>query len=461
MSSYRDFIRKKNRKAKPYGFEPGELNSNLKDWQSKIVEWAVRRGRAAIFADTGLGKTLMELSWAEQIVLKENKPVLILCPLGVRNQTEREALKFGIRVDVKVIDSQDGVINGINITNYDKLHNFDTDEFVGVVLGESSILKSMTGKTRTELIRRFGSHRYRLAETATPSPNDHMELGNHAEFLSVMQSVDMLNKYFYHDSGNTSQWLLMPHGEKHFWDWVASWGVCIGMPSDIGGSDDGYILPELKVIRHFVELDEVETPEGMLFAMAASSATSIFEEKRITARPRTSKAVDLVPGTKPCVVWCDTNNESELLKESLPDAVEIRGSDKTEWKEEMLDAFSCGEFNTLISKPSICGHGLNWQHADTMIFSGLTYSFEQYYQAVRRLWRFGQTRPVSVHVILAETDTALDQTISRKESDFLAMRAGMAEAMRSSTMAQFCGDKYKSKYQPENIMEIPTWLQTQ
>lgn len=458
MTGYHEFIESKRKKSQSFGFEPVSINHRLHDWQARIVEWAVRRGRSALFADTGLGKTLMELCWAENVVLKTNKPVLLLCPLGVRKQTVRESEKFGISVTCKVVNNQSECETGINVTNYDKLKHFDPSRFSGVVLGESSILKSMTGKTRSTLIEAFGGHRYRLAETATPSPNDHMELGNHSEFLSVMQSVDMLNRYFYHDSGNTSQWVLMPHGEKHFWSWVASWAVCIGMPSDIGGDDTGYILPEKRVHRHNVEIHNPEIPDGFLFSTHAMSATSVFEEKRATARERIEKATSLVPVDRPSIVWCDTNHESDLLKEMIPDAVEVRGSDKTEVKEARLEAFSAGEIKTLVSKPSICGHGLNWQHCRDMIFSGLTYSFEQYYQAVRRIWRFGQTNPVDIHIVLAETDTALSATIARKESDFQVMRTGMAEAMRESTMREFGVDKHKQVYVAKEKMELPSWM---
>lgn len=456
--NYAEFVKRKRIRVDDYGFTPKSLNSNLRDWQAKIVDWAVRRGRSALFADTGLGKTLMELAWAEQVVKAGHGPILILCPLGVRQQTVREAEKFGIGVDCKVVDSQADCINGINVTNYDKLQHFEPEKFCGVVLGESSILKSMTGKTRTKLTEAFGKHRFRLCETATPSPNDHMELGNHAEFLGVMAAVDMLNRFFYHDSGNTSQWRLMPHGHQHFWDWVASWAVCIGMPSDIGGDDTGYILPPLKVNRHVIEPKHLAAPAGMLFATAGVAATSIFDEKRQTAEDRIAKAVELVPQDDACIIWCDTNDESKRLADSLPDAVEVRGSDPTEKKEAALSGFSTGQFKTLISKPSICGHGLNWQHCRTMIFAGLTYSFESYYQAVRRCWRFGQTKPVDVHIVIASTDTALEQSISRKQSDFDTMRHGMAEAMRRSTMIEFGLDRRKQEYQPRKKVKVPQWL---
>lgn len=455
---YKSFIASKRLRAMRYGFNPTVVNPRLKDWQARIVDWAVRRGRAAIFADTGLGKTLMQLSWAENIVANHG-PVLLLCPLGVRHQTVAEAVKFGVTVECKVVESQDDLCSGINVTNYDKLHLFDPAFFAGIVLDESSVLKSMTGKIRGKLTAMFGQTQFKLACTATPSPNDNMELGNHAEFLGVMASSDMLNRFFYHDSGDTAKWVIRPHGRAAFWDWVASWAVCIGMPSDIGGSDDGYILLGLNVHRHFVSSDNLEVPSGMLFNTLGVSATTIHEEKRMTCESRVAKAVEIVSEfDEPCVIWCDTNQESEMLASMIPDARELTGSDSTADKERLLEQFASGEVLKLITKPKICGMGLNWQHCRKMVFAGLTYSFEQYYQAVRRVYRFGQQHAVDVHIVLAETDSAVNAAIARKESDFATMRSGMAEAMRNSTWQEFGLDSLKKQYLPEKEVELPAWL---
>jgi len=457
-NSYADFIASKRLRANQYGFRPEIVNSKLKDWQAIIVEWAVLRGRSAIFADTGLGKTLMQLCWSENVVRKHG-PVLLLCPLGVRHQTVAEANKFGIGVECKVVESASDVCSGINVTNYDKLHLFDGSRFEGIVLDESSILKSMTGKIRGKLTVMFGGTRFKLACTATPSPNDHMELGNHSEFLGVMDASDMLNRFFYHDSGETSKWVLRPHGVSAFWEWVASWAVCIGMPSDIKGSDDGYVLPQMRVHRHFVETEDLAVPTGMLFNTLGVSATTIHEEKRMTCESRVAKAAQLANSwDEPVIIWCDTNQESDMLAENVDGAVTLSGSDSIEKKERILSDFASGKLLKLITKPKICGMGLNWQHCSKMVFAGLTYSFEQYYQAVRRIYRFGQSSEVDIHIVLAETDSAINATIARKESDFAAMRSGMAAAMRSATWQEFGLDNQKKIYQPQKAFGVPEWI---
>jgi superfamily II DNA or RNA helicase len=458
---YEDFIARKKRRAELYGFEPTVVNINPFDWQNRIVTWMVRRGRAALFADTGLGKTLMQLLWCENVVANYG-PVLLCCPLGVRQQTLREAKKFGIGCDVRVVESQEDCGPGINITNYDRLDKFHAGYFAGVDLDESGVLKSMTGKIRNQLISMFASARFRLACTATPSPNDHMELGNHAEFLGVMDSSDMLNRFFYHDSGNTAKWVIRPHGKEDFWKWVASWAVCIGMPSDIGGDDTGYILPEMRMHRHFVSVDGAHAPEGMLFNTLGCSATTIHEEKRMTCDVRVKKAARLANSwDEPVIIWCDTNQESQALVDAIDGAVEIAGSHKTSYKEQVLEDFASGKINKLVTKPSICGMGLNWQHCRKMVFAGLTYSFESYYQAIRRIYRFGQTHEVDIHIVLAETDSAINSVIARKESDFAAMRSGMAEAMRSSTWEQFGLDNGKRAYFAGKPVSIPNFIGSQ
>lgn len=459
MMDYYDFIQRKRKRAERYGFTPTVMNPMMFDWQSRIVDWAVRRGRAALFADTGLGKSLMQLSWSENVAINSG-PVLLLCPLGVRQQTVNEAQKFGVGCEVKVVEQESDLCEGINVTNYDKLDHFDSSWFAGVCLDESSILKSMNGKTRQKLVDLFSTTQFRLACTATPSPNDHMELGNHAEFLGVMAASDMLNRYFYHDSGDTSKWVLRPHAVKDFWQWVASWAVCIGMPSDIGGSDEGYVLPPLNVVRHFVEVEDIsDAPAGMLFNTSGMSATTIHEEKRLTCGVRVKKAAELANSfDEPCVIWCDTNQESKELSESIYNSVEIKGSDSVAHKERALADFASGHIEKIITKPSICGMGLNWQHCSKMVFAGLTYSFEQYYQAIRRIYRFGQASQSDVHIVLAETDSAINQAIARKESDFAAMRSGMAQAMRDNTWQEFGLDSGKKRYEPLSDVSLPSFL---
>jgi superfamily II DNA or RNA helicase len=459
--SYAEFIARKRMQVATYGFDATVINPHLKDWQARIVKWAVKRGRAALFEGTGLGKTLQQLVWCENVV-KHAGPVLLICPLGVRLQTKEESAKFGIGCDVRLVQDQSECGPGVNITNYDRIEKFTANQFAGVCLDESAILKGLTSKTRKTLCEMFSNTNYRLACTATPSPNDHTELGNHAEFLGVMKSVDMQTRFFYHDSGDTASWILMPHAEKSFWEWVASWAVCIGMPSDIGGDDDGYVLPELNTYRHFVEIPELALTDGMLFNVGRTiSATNIHQEKRLSVEFRIEKALDVIrnePDRK-CVVWCDSNQEQDMLEDSLGElCVSIQGSDSAENKERMEREWRCGDVPVLLTKGSIFGAGMNWQHCSKMVFVGLTYSFEQYYQSIRRCWRFGQQNEVDVQLIIAETESAMQSAIARKESDFESMRSGMAEAMRSRTLEEFGLDNRRIEVVPTNTMTVPEWL---
>jgi superfamily II DNA or RNA helicase len=459
---YNRYIDSKRKRVEATGFEKRDSHPMLFEWQNRIVQWAVRRGRSALFADCGLGKTPMQLTWAMWVFQHTGKPVVIHCPVGVRQQTKREASKFSITEEclVEVVDDPSQVVDGINLINYEKLHKFEGIDFGGVVLDESQILKGLTSKTREMLTERYAGLRFKLACTATPAPNDHTELGNHAEFLGVCASVDMLNRYFYHDSGNTSEWVLMGHAKKEFWSWVAQWAVCISTPSDIGGNDDGYILPELKVIRHIVEAPLASNDPAFLFNISGISATSIHEEKRLTNEQRCRKAADIVKSVDgPCIVWCDTNYEADELQKQIPEAIEVRGSLSDKEKERLLFGFSNNEYRVLISKGSIAGVGMNWQHCNNMVFAGLGYSFETYYQSVRRCWRFGQQNPVNVHIVLAETEGAINSAISRKENDFAAMRCGMSEAMRECTLDQFGLREGKVEYKRHGAFPLPSFLQ--
>ena len=458
--NYEEFILKKRTQVRPHGFKikPDRLNDALFPWQKEITVWALHRGRSAIFAACGLGKTLIQLEWASWVYRKTKQPVIIHCPVGVRPQTEREAKKFGIKTPVKIVNSQAEVIDGINLVNYEKLHKFDPKTFAGVVLDESSILKGQDSKTRKAMLESYGQCNFRLACTATPAPNDHMELGFHAEFLGVCTATEMLNRFFVHDSGETQTWRLKKHAKKDFWRWVASWAVCLGMPSDIGGDDAGFDLPELVTHRHMVKVDRPK-PKGTFFHLDPISAISIHEERRISNQARCEKAAELVRSNDDFwIVWCDTNYEADLLRELIPEAVEVRGAEKDEVKEAKLRSFSEGETRVIISKPSIAGFGMNWQHCNQMIFAGLSYSFEKYYQAVRRCYRFGQEREVHSHIILADTETAVQQAVARKEADFEAMRDGMSEAMREGMLESFGKDMKKTEYKKEGTIQLPNWL---
>jgi hypothetical protein len=434
--TYSDFIASKRIDSKSYGFsvEESQLNPSLFDWQKRVVAWALQRGRAALFCDTGLGKTFQQLVFSEQVVKYTGGRVLIHAPVGVRQQTQREAEKFGINCEVAVCDEMSDVpATGIAIINYEKIHKFDTRHFVGVVLDESSILKSFTGKIKRSLCDQWGHADFRLACTATPSPNDHMELGNHAQFLDVMASNEMLSRWFYNDTMQAGGYKILPHGERDFWGWVASWAACVSMPSDIGGSDDGYVLPELVRDDHIVVPDDEEPEEGCLFFVGGGelTATTVHREKRKTTNKRAAKVAEIVNNEpqESWLVWCDTNYEANELLSVIEGAVDLRGSESVESKERKLSGFVNGDIRVLITKPTIAGFGLNFQHCARMAFIGLSYSYEQYYQAVRRCWRFGQTRPVHAHVVMAESELAILNTNARKQGQHAQMQSGMRNAI--------------------------------
>jgi len=395
----------------------------LFDFQRDIVNWALRRGRAAIFADCGMGKTPMQLEWAKHIPGE----VLILAPLAVSAQTVREGAKFGVPVAYARKDSQ--ITERITVTNYEMLDHFDIDRFAGVVLDESSILKAYDGKTRTAIIDGFAQTPFRLACTATPAPNDYMELGNHSQFLGVMSYTEMLSMFFVHDGGETQKWRLKGHAESEFWRWLCSWAVMIRKPSDLGYDDGDFKLPEM--VMHDVTV-RVDTPTtGMLFAIEAGTLQERIAARRDTVADRVAHCAAIAKSTdKPFLVWCNLNSESAALVKAIPGAVEVKGSDSVEKKEKDLLAFSAGEIRCLVTKPTIAGHGLNWQHCADMAFVGLSDSYEQFYQAVRRCWRFGQTQSVNVHVICAETEGAVVQNIKRKEREALIMAENMVAHMK-------------------------------
>lgn len=428
MTDYDTFISTKIRRKMPHGFVPLPIKAPLFDWQKYVVEWAVRQGRAALFEDCGLGKTLQQLEWARQVYSHTGKPVLILTPLAVARQTEREADRFGY--PASVAPSGDEVTQPIAITNYEKLEHFDPAQFAGVVLDESSILKNFTGKTRRALTDAFRETPYRLCCTATPSPNDYTEFGQHADFLGVCTPAQMLCTYFINDTFNTGDWRLKRHAEQDFWRWLASWAACVSKPSDIGFEDDGYVLPPLRMRTETVEVDITEDrPDDELFRVATLSATTMHKEMRLTAPARAAKVAELVNhSNEPWIVWCNTNSEADELVELIPDAVEVRGDDSPAAKEQGLGDFTEGRARVIITKPSIAGMGLNWQHCHNVAFVGLSYSFEDFYQALRRSYRFGQTKPVNAHIIQAATEGAIMQAVQVK----IQAHARMQEQMKAA-----------------------------
>ena len=429
MSDYEAFLVSKMRQIPAAGFDPGEdaINPDLFGFERALVRWACRRGRAGLFADTGLGKTIMQLEWARLVTEHECASALIFAPLAVAEQTVREGAAHGIPVryvrSQAEMDWERGPDDRIWITNYEMRDRFDMASFDAVVLDESSILKSQDGKTRTALIESCASVPYRLSCTATPSPNDFMELSNQSEFLGAMTRAEMLAMFFTHDGGDTSKWRLKNHGRMDFWRWMSSWAAVVRRPSDLGFDDDGYILPPLRMHEHIVRSDDMITDE--LFPRAAMTLTEQRQAQRASLTDRVAECAGRVNAeNERWIVWCHLNDESAALARSIEGAVEVRGSDALESKRDALDRFSCGEIRVLVTKPSIAGFGMNWQHCNRMAFVGLSHSFEQLYQAVRRCWRFGQKREVLVDIVASEGERGVLANLQRK--------AGQADRMFSS-----------------------------
>ena len=425
--SYQEFLARKRKAHIPTGFRPATLNPALKDFQRHIVTWALELGRAAVFADCGLGKTFMQLEWAHHVTEKTGKPVLILAPLAVSRQTIGEGDKFGYAVNLA--REQADVLAGINITNYEMLHKFDARAFSGVVLDESSILKSYSGATRNAIISSFGGTPYRLACTATPAPNDFMELGNHSEFLGVMERTGMLATFFNHDGGETSKWKLKGHAEKPFWRWMSSWAVMISTPSDLRYSDDGYVLPDLRRHYHPVHTD---AQDGYLFPVEAQSLSERREARSESLNQRLEKLAELTKKRGQWLVWGDLNSEADGAEKVVEGAVQVSGSDSPEHKEDSMLGFSAKKVRALVTKPKIGGWGMNWQNCHQMAFMALSDSYESTYQAERRCWRFGQTQPVDVHVLMTDRDQSVVRNVERKRKQAEAMTAAMVAAMKEA-----------------------------
>jgi DNA modification methylase len=430
MNTYEEFLSSKRKLFKSNGVEPRELHKSLFDFQKAIVRWALRKGSAAIFADCGLGKTRMQLEWGRQIASHSKKPVLILAPLAVAEQTIEEGKRIGVHVQhVTELNENSGWCSAVCITNYQKLHRIETRVFGGVVLDESSILKSFEGSTRNQLVDSFSETPYKLCCTATPAPNDHMELGNHAEFLGVMTRTEMLSTYFVHDGGETSKWRLKGHAEDDFWHWMCSWSVMIRKPSDIGFSDQGFDLPALNIKHFTVESDQKD--EENLFALPASSLNERRTARRESIGQRVNEVADICNNTdEQCLVWCNLNDESAACTEAIDGAVEVTGSDNDDHKAKTMLAFSHGKERVLVSKPAIAGFGMNFQSCHNVIFCGISDSYESFYQAVRRCYRFGQKHEVYVFVITSHLEQAVVENIERKQSESDKMAAAMIERMK-------------------------------
>lgn len=429
---YEDFIASKATRAESTGFEPRDMNGALFDWQKDVVSWACRKGKACLFEDCGMGKTLQSLEWARHVCDHTGGNVLIVAPLAVSSQTVREGEKFGISVN-RCADSAH-MVQGINITNYERLHLFEGVSLAGVVLDESSIIKSYSGKVRNQIIEMFADVPYKLACTATPSPNDYMELGNHAEFVGTMTRTEMLAMFFTHDGGNTSQWRIKGHAVDAFWDWVSTWAVTVTKPSDLGYDDDGFDLPELRIQKNVIA-SEHGVDDSRLFAVEALTLTDQRKARKETMRDKVDAiAREVNESDDQWLVWCDLNAESEELAEAIPDAVEVKGSDSDEHKESAMMGFADGTVRVLVTKPSIAGFGMNWQNCHKMAFCGLSHSYEQFYQAVRRCWRYGQNEPVDVQVVISDQETAIYDNVMRKSDASDIMQAEMTKrSMRVRT----------------------------
>ena len=466
MNDYDSFLSRKMAVAPSVGIQDvGDLPQAIKPFQKDLVRWALRRGRAAIFANTGLGKTLMQLSWANAIRRHSGGRILILTPLAVAQQTIEEATKFGIG-GVAYARDETAIQTDIAITNYDRIEKFDLTKFSGIVLDESSILKAHDSKTRMVLTQICQNIPYRLACTATPAPNDWVELGNHAEFLGVSTQKEMLSTYFVHDGsiragaeGGQDGWRLKRHAQDRFWQWVASWGAMVRHPRDLGYADAGYDLPPLNYHQITVSVD-YKPQAGMLFPMEARTMSERLAARRNSIADRVKAAVDIVATepSKPWLIWCNLNAESDAMRSALPNAVDVRGSDDPDLKAERLLGFAHGEIGILISKPSIAGFGMNFQCCSNMIFLGLNDSFEQVFQAVRRCWRFGQNQPVNVYMIASELEGAVVSNLSRKEVAYEAMGAAMAEHMQDFVRSEVLGSNTMRMRQFNQEMKMPEWL---
>jgi len=452
-AEYEAFLASKDDAVTPVGIEV-QPSSKLFPFQRDIVRWAMKRGRAAVFADCGMGKTAIQLDWASHVPGR----VLILAPLAVAEQTVREGAKFG--VEAVYLRADDGV-SRIVVTNYEMLEHFDPASFAGVVLDESSILKAYDGKTRSLIIAAFNRTPYRLACTATPAPNDFTELGNHSEFLGIRTRTEMLAEYFVHDGGSTTDWRLKGHAQSIFWRWVCSWACMIRKPSDLGYSDEGFTLPPLRFREHIIEIGHEDAwKEGMLFAPEVKTLADQRATRRMTLDQRIEAIARVANETAgPVLVWCELNAESEGVAAAIPGAVEVAGSDSNDVKADRLLGFAEGRYRVLVTKPSIAGFGMNWQHCATVVFAGSSHSYEQTYQAVRRCWRFGQKSPVDVHFIRTDTEGPIAQNMKRKEADAARMASEMVVFMAEIQRAEIAGTKRMlNDYRPSVRMEVPSWM---
>lgn len=470
MTDYQEFLGKKHLSVKETGFDvsPNDIHPMLFDWQNEIVRWACRIGKAALFEECGLGKTLQQIEWARLVVAHLHRigaktcKSLIVAPLAVAHQTIAEGVK--INVKVVYIRHQDEVTTAqdIYITNYDMLKEFDGSMWGAVILDESSILKAYTGATKRMILEMFEHTPFKLACTATPAPNDHLELGNHAQFLNVMQSNEMIQRWFINDTMAAGSYRLKHHAEDDYWRWVTTWAVCISTPGDLGYSNKGFDLPPLNIESVIVAVDHTRAWEsGQLVLTEALSATGMWKEKRATMADRCDRAGEIIDGSEePWIIWCDTNDEADYLRGLFPQAVEVRGSDTILQKETKLDAFTTGLAQIIITKSDIAGFGLNWQHCHNQAFVGVTYSFEKTYQALRRSWRFGQRYPVTAYLIYAESEGNIRKTLEVKQTAHKTMQKAMNKAMKNQGLGKARDLRAVQDYHASQTMMIPNWVRS-
>ncbi len=462
LEAYRRFLESKTIFHPDAGIDiPKEkLSRKLFQFQRDIVHWALRKGRAAIFAECGMGKTLMQLEWARRL----QGEVLFLAPLAVNSQTVNEAQD---KLHLKVFNARSECEESLVITNYEMMHHFNPSRYKGIVLDESSILKSFNGKMRTDIINRFRCVPYKLACTATPSPNDIMELGNHSEFLGNLSRTEMLSTFFVHDGGDTSKWRLKGHAVKDFWRWVCSWAVMLRKPSDLGYSDEGFILPELRIHEIIVDCDDkaiMEDDVSGQWTMFPGDAKTLSERRAARAQTideRAAKVAELQAKDPDAqwLVWCNLNAESKAAHKLLPKSIEVTGSDKPEKKEQAMLDFASGKVKDLVSKPSICGYGMNFQNCHNEVLLGLSDSWEDYHQMIRRVWRFGQKYPVDVYVVISSLEGNVWKNIKRKEKEAQEMAEQMVAEMSDFNRRELKSQKRKGdEYEPKQEMNLPSFL---
>lgn len=455
--TYEEFLKTKEMQTIAAGFDVDRdsINPMAFDFQKDIIQWACKKGKAAILTGCGSGKTMMQLEYAKAVHEYTKKDVLIVAPLSVVNQTKNEAKKFGIG-DITVCRTQSDVRHGINITNYEMIEHFSADSFVGVVLDESSILKSYTSKTQQSMTERFHRTPYKLLCTATIAPNDTVEIGTSCEFLGIMSRSEMLATYFVHDGGDTSKWRLKKAAFKKFWEWFATWAIYFNSPRDLGYDIDGYDLPKL-TINHIFTKSEVKDYE--MFVKLAETLAERRTARKESMDDRTDMAKKLTDDGEQWLVWCDYNDESTMLHKKITDSTEVRGGDTPEYKADASVNFADSKIRVLVSKPSIFGFGSNFQSCHSMIFCGLSDSYEQFYQAVRRCWRFGQAHEVNVYVIISEAEMNILKNIKRKQEQMDVMQKEMTALMKEVTLSEIHHTtRITTEYKPSERMELPVWM---